>query len=65
MGDEATLPYVLECVGDDVVVFGSSYPDADSPFPLAVANMKAREDVSERSKRKILGENAARLFGLQ
>jgi predicted TIM-barrel fold metal-dependent hydrolase len=65
MGDEGTLPYVIECVGDDVVVFGSSYPDADSPFPLAVANMKAREDISESSKGKILGENATRLFGLQ
>ena len=65
MGDEGTLPYVLDCIGDDVVVFGSSYPDADSSFPLAVSNMKAREDISEGSKRKILGENATRLFGLQ
>jgi len=65
IGDEGTLPYVIECVGDDVVVFGSSYPDADSPFPLTVSNMKARADISERSKRKILGENATRLFGLQ
>jgi predicted TIM-barrel fold metal-dependent hydrolase len=65
MGDEGTLPYVLECTGDDVVVFGSSYPDADSPFPLAVSNIKARTDISEESKRKILGENATRLFGLQ
>ncbi len=65
MGDEGTLPYVLECIGDDVVVFGSGYPDADSPFPLAVANIRTREDISETSKGKILGGNAARLFGLQ
>jgi predicted TIM-barrel fold metal-dependent hydrolase len=65
MGDEGTLPYVLQCVGDDSIVFGSSYPDADSAFPLAVEHIKSRGDISEGSKTKLLGENARRLFGLQ
>lgn len=65
IGDEGTLAYVLDCIGDESVVFGSSYPDADSPFPLAVANFRALEKIPETSKRKILGDNAARLFGLQ
>ena len=64
MGDEATLGYVFECIGDEAVLFGSSYPDADSPFPLAVRNFRARENIPETSKQKILGENAARFFGL-
>jgi predicted TIM-barrel fold metal-dependent hydrolase len=64
-GDEGTLPYVVDCIGDDVVVFGSSYPDVDSPFPLAVAHIKSRGDISGASKTKILGDNAKRLFGLQ
>jgi predicted TIM-barrel fold metal-dependent hydrolase len=63
-GDEGTLSYVTECIGDDTIVFGSSYPDADSPFPLAVANINARSDISADTKRKILGDNASHLFGL-
>ena len=64
-GDEGTLPYVLDCIGDDSVVFGSRYPEADSLFPGAVSSVQTREDISEESKRKILSENAQRLFGLQ
>jgi uncharacterized protein len=64
-GDEGTLAYVLNCIGDNGVVFGSSYPDGDSVFPLAVSSLQARGDISDESKRKILGDNARRLFGLQ
>jgi predicted TIM-barrel fold metal-dependent hydrolase len=56
------LAYVLDCIGDNGVVFGSSYPEADSVFPMAVSS---RGDISEESKRKILSDNARRLFGLQ
>lgn len=64
-GDEGTLAYVLDCIGDSGVVFGSSYPDADSAFPTAVSTLKSRGDIAEESKRKILSDNARRLFGLQ
>jgi predicted TIM-barrel fold metal-dependent hydrolase len=64
-GDEGTLAYVLDCIGDNRVVFGSSHPDGDSAFPKAVSNLKARGDISEASKRKILSDNARSLFGLQ
>jgi predicted TIM-barrel fold metal-dependent hydrolase len=64
-GDEGTLAYVLDCIGDNGVVFGSSYPDGDSTFPLAISSLQARGDISEESKRKMLGDNARRLFGLQ
>lgn len=64
MGSESTLPFVLDWIGDDVVIFGSTYPDADSPFPHAVSGIRERKDISEQAKRKILGDNAKRLFGL-
>jgi aminocarboxymuconate-semialdehyde decarboxylase len=64
-GDEGTLAYVLDCIGDNGVVVGSSYPEADSAFPTAFSSLKARGDISEESKRKILSDNAQRLFGLQ
>jgi len=44
-------------------LFGSTYPEVDSPFPGAVANLRRRQDISEQAKRKILAENAKALFG--
>jgi predicted TIM-barrel fold metal-dependent hydrolase len=63
-GNENTLPFVLDWVGDEVVVFGSTYPDADSPFPNAVSNVRKRAGLSEQAKEKILCSNAQRLFSL-
>jgi predicted TIM-barrel fold metal-dependent hydrolase len=63
IGDEGTLPYVLDWIGDDAVIFGSTYPDADSLFPNAVTNLRQRRDVSPEAKNKILSQNAQRLFG--
>jgi uncharacterized protein len=64
LGNESTLPFVLDWVGEEVVIFGSTYPDADSSFPNAVSNFRTRADIAEPSKRKILYNNAKRLFGL-
>ena len=63
-GNETTLPFVLDWIGQDTIVFGSSYPDTDSPFPNAVSSIQQRKDISDQAKRNILGENAKRLFGL-
>ncbi len=63
-GDEPTIPYVAEMVGEDRMVFASDYWHWDGTFPGAVAEMTERKDVSERVKRKVLGENAARLYKL-
>jgi predicted TIM-barrel fold metal-dependent hydrolase len=62
--DEKGLPYLLEIVGEDVVTFASTYPDPESQFPNAVALLRQRTDISEAAKKKILGENASRLLGL-
>lgn len=64
IGNESTLPFVLDWIGQDIIIFGSSYPDADSPFPNAISGLRQRKDVSEQAKKKILGENARRLFSL-
>jgi uncharacterized protein len=61
--EEAMLPYVTECVGEDVVVFASDYPHWDSLFPYVVSTIQNRKDISEVQKKKILGENAKRLYG--
>jgi predicted TIM-barrel fold metal-dependent hydrolase len=61
--NEQSLPYVLETVGEDQIIFGSAYPEADSLFPGSVASVRDRGDLSESAKKKILGENARGLFG--
>jgi predicted TIM-barrel fold metal-dependent hydrolase len=61
--NEQSLAYILETIGENQILFGSSYPEVDSPFPGAVANLRQRKDISEQAKRKILAENAKTLFG--
>jgi predicted TIM-barrel fold metal-dependent hydrolase len=61
--NEGSLPYVVEGVGENQIIFGSAYPEADSLFPAAVASVRERSDITEGAKKKILGENASRLFG--
>ena len=61
--DEQSLAYVLETIGENQILFGSAYPDTDSPLPGAVANLRRRKDISEQAKNKILAGNAKTLFG--
>lgn len=61
--DEQSLGYILETVGENQILFGSTYPEVDSPFPGAVTNLRQRKDISEQAKRKILADNAKTLFG--
>jgi predicted TIM-barrel fold metal-dependent hydrolase len=63
-GDERLLPFTVAALGDDNLCFSTDYPHPDHPFDGVVDGLKSMEGLSEESKRKILGENAARLFGL-
>lgn len=60
--DEKTIPYVVESVGADYIVFGSDYPHFDMKFPGAVAAVRDRKDLSTQAKKKILYETPARLY---
>jgi predicted TIM-barrel fold metal-dependent hydrolase len=61
--DETTAKYFIDWFGDDNLVFSTDYPHGDSKFPLAVANF-LKLPIAEESKKKILWENWARLYGL-
>jgi predicted TIM-barrel fold metal-dependent hydrolase len=61
--NESMLPYVVDTIGADKILFGSCYPDSDGLFPKAVSTLQERSDVSTEAKRKILQENARVLFG--
>ena len=62
--DETTMPQGVEALGEDKVIFASDYPHWDAVFPGAVKEVRERTGLSESAKRNILGENAARLYGL-
>ena len=61
--NEQSLPYVVETVRENQIIFGSAYPEVDSLFPGAVSILRQRKDLSEQAKQKILAENAKALFG--
>jgi hypothetical protein len=55
---------VLKRIGDDNVVISTDYPHADSHWPDAMNHFMALEMPSS-SRRKILWDNCARLYGVQ
>jgi predicted TIM-barrel fold metal-dependent hydrolase len=58
-----TLPFVASAVGDQCIMYASDYPHPDSKWPHTVAPIQAAE-LTATAKKRILGENAARLYGL-
>ena len=61
--EESTLAYVLDHVGENVILFASDYPHWDGNFPYMVSTLRERKDISATAKQKILCENALRLYG--
>src|ERR671914_2672230 len=62
--DETGLGAIIEAVGADRVVFASDYPHWDATFPGVTDMIFNRQDLGAETKRKIMGENAARLLRL-
>ena len=61
--DEALLSVVIDRIGDEGIVMSVDYPHADGPYPNGVDTFLALEGVGTESKRKILWDNCARLYG--
>jgi predicted TIM-barrel fold metal-dependent hydrolase len=61
--DESTAKYFIDWFGDEHLVFSTDYPHGDSKFPHAVENF-LKLPISDESKRKILWDNWARLYGV-
>jgi len=62
--DETVLPAVLDALGSDFVMYASDYPHWDGEFPNSTRALRSRTDLSEVSRRKVLGENARRFYAL-
>ena len=50
--EEETLPYVIERIGDDKILFASDYPHWDGMFPYVTATIRGRKDISEQTKNR-------------
>ena len=62
--DEHTLNFVMDYVGEDRLVFASDYNHGDSKFPHTVESVTKHENLSESSLRKLMCDNAARLYNI-
>jgi predicted TIM-barrel fold metal-dependent hydrolase len=56
---------VISRIGDNNIVISTDYPHADSHWPNAINHFMAIEGISMESRRKILWDNCARLYGVQ
>ena len=56
--------FYVEQFGDDNLVFSTDYPHGDSKYPDAVSGFIDLPGLSDESKRKILWDNWARLYGI-
>ena len=61
---EKELPSTIDLIGNDRIVYSTDYPHGDSDFPRAVDEILRLDGVAEESKRKILWDNCAHLYGL-
>ena len=61
--DEGMLPYCIDRIGADRILFASDYPHWDGMFPNVVSTIRSREDISVEAKEMILGGNANRFYG--
>ena len=61
-GDEISVPEVVRRFGDDILLYASDVPHWDHDYPENLHEMATRKDLSLETRRKILGENARRLY---
>lgn len=62
--DERTLPFVMDFIGDDRLLFASDYNHSDCKFPPTVEAVTQRGEIPESTLAKLMGKNASRLYSL-
>jgi predicted TIM-barrel fold metal-dependent hydrolase len=60
--DECLLPQALQLIGEEQVVYASDYPHWDGSYPHSLGELRGREDLTDAQKRKLLADNARRLY---
>lgn len=62
-GDERALHHTIEDIGDDIIAWNTDYPHPDAPNPAEALPDLDAQPIREESKRKILWDNAVKLYG--
>jgi uncharacterized protein len=63
--DEEIVRHAIPTMGDDNIVISTDWPHDDSAYPRAVDTFLGLEGLSDSTRRKILWDNCARLYGLR
>jgi hypothetical protein len=63
--EEAILPYVLDTIGDNQVMYASDYCHWDAEYPESVRMLCGIAGLSEERQRVVLGRNAVEWFNLK
>ena len=61
---ETMLPYVIERVGEDLILYASDYPH-EPDLAEAIKRFEERKDLSDSAKRKILWDNGERFYNME
>ena len=61
--DERTLKHVVEELDGDNIVWNTDYPHADAIEPERALPAFDAQEISSEAKRKILWDNAIKLYG--
>jgi predicted TIM-barrel fold metal-dependent hydrolase len=62
--DEHMIPEVVKLCGDERIIYASDYYHWDCAFPDTVKMLAERNDLSEKTKKRIFADNAAKLYNL-
>jgi predicted TIM-barrel fold metal-dependent hydrolase len=62
--DEYLITDLIHRIGDDTILISTDYPHIDAHFPHAIDEFFEIDGMPESSRRKILWDNCARLYGL-
>jgi predicted TIM-barrel fold metal-dependent hydrolase len=63
--EESTVPYVIDRIGADKLLYSSDYPHWDTSWPRTVTMFHDRNDISENDKRQIAWDNPQRFYGFK
>lgn len=63
--EEEILPYVLEVMGPERIMYASDYCHWDSEYPDSVRLLAGIRGLKEKDKAQVLGQNAIDWFGLR
>jgi predicted TIM-barrel fold metal-dependent hydrolase len=63
--DEQSMAEAVRRLGDDILFYATDFPHWDHSAPESMHEMAGREDLSLETRRKVLADNARRLYATQ